>query len=83
MLETLRGRRERLEEMERDRDALFDGYTRMAPKALDSLIPEERCQVYRMLGLAAVVRMDGALEVGGMFGQGGALCQPETQYSTP
>ena len=69
--------------MERYRDALLESYARMAPKALVALMPEERCHVYRMLGLAAVVRMDGALEVGGTFGQGGALCQPETQYSTP
>lgn len=82
-LETLRGRRERLEGMERDRDALLDGYARMATEALDALMPEERCQVYRMLRLRAVVRMDGTLEVGGTFGQGGVLCHTEAPYSTP
>ena len=64
-------------------NALLDGYARMAPEALDTLMPEERYQVYRMLRLGAVVRMDGALEVGGTFRQGGALCHTETQSSTP
>ncbi len=72
-LETLRGRRERIEGMERD--ALLDDYVRLAP--------EERRQVYGMLRLRAVVRMDGTLEVSGTFGEGDASCPTETPYSMP
>lgn len=82
-LETLRGRRERIEGMERARDALLDDYAHLAPEVLDALTPEERRQVYGMLRLRAVVRMDGTLEVGGTFGEGNALCHTQTRCSTP
>ena len=36
-----KGRRERIERLER-KDLLFEHYARTAPKALDSLVPEER-----------------------------------------
>lgn len=73
-LEALRGRRERIEEMERDRDALSDNYARMAPEALDALTPQERHQVYRMLRLQAAVMMGGTLEISGTFREGDAFC---------
>ena len=82
-LETLRRRQERMEEMERDRDLLLDEYAQMAPEALDTLTPEERRQVYEMLWLRAIVRMGGALEVSGMFGEGNVFCQTEARCSTP
>jgi hypothetical protein len=41
----------------------------MAPEALEELAPEERHQVYRMLRLRVAVRIGGALEVNGMFGE--------------
>lgn len=37
----------------------------MAPEALESLTPEERYQVYKMLKVRAVAHVDGALEVSG------------------
>jgi DNA repair exonuclease SbcCD ATPase subunit len=82
-LETLRSRRERLEELERDKDALLESYARMTPEALDSLTPEERHRVYGMLGLRATITMDGTLEVSGTFNDGDSLCGLETPYSTP
>jgi site-specific DNA recombinase len=82
-LETLRRRQERMEEMERDRDILLDEYAQMAPEALDTLTPEERHQVYEMLRLRAIVRMGGALEVSGTFGEGNLVCQTEARCSTP
>ncbi len=54
-LEALRGRRERIEELERDKEAILEHYARIAPEALDSLAPEERHHLYRMLGLEVVV----------------------------
>ncbi len=66
-LKALRSHRERLAELERDKDALLDSYARMAPEALGALAPEERRQMYGMLRLRAVARPDGAIEVNGAF----------------
>src|SRR5918998_1220825 len=77
-LEALRGRRERIEEMERDRDALLDNYARMAPEALNVLVPEERHQVYRILRLRAAIMMDGSVDVSGTFGEGDVFCPTAT-----
>jgi site-specific DNA recombinase len=82
-LEAIRSRRERLEELERDKDALLDSYAQMTPEALDALTPEERHRVYGMLGLRATITMDGTLEVSGTFNEGESLCGMETQYSMP
>ena len=41
----LRGRKEALGALARDRDALLDHYAQMVPEALDALTPEERQQV--------------------------------------
>jgi hypothetical protein len=64
-LTALRGRRERLEELERDKEVLLDSYASLAPEALDSLAPEERRRVYKMLGIKVVGHLGGTLEVGG------------------
>ena len=48
-LVAIRGRKEILEELERDRDTLLESYAVMTPKALDALTREERRQVYAML----------------------------------
>ena len=77
-LEALRGRRERIEEMERDRDALLDNYARMAPEALNVLAAEERHQVYRILRLRAAIMMDETLDISGTFGEGDVLCPTTT-----
>src|SRR5215207_11246454 len=77
-LEALRGRRERIEEMERDRDALLDNYARMASEALNVLAPEERHQVYRILRLQAAMMIDGTLGISGTFGEGDVLCPTTT-----
>ncbi len=79
----MRGRRERIEQIERDRDTLLEGYARMAPEALDTLTTEERSQVYRMLRMEVLVRIDKTLEVSGTFGEEGVFCPTETPYSTP
>jgi len=78
----LRGRRERIEEMERDRDALLDNYARMASEALNVLAPEERHQGYRILWLQAAMMMDGTLGISVPFGEGDVLCPTTTPSST-
>ena len=64
-LTALRGRRKRLEELERDKEILLDSYAGLAPEALESLAPEERHRVYRMLGVRAVAHVGGTPEVAG------------------
>jgi hypothetical protein len=61
-LEIIRGQKENLEELERDRDALLESYAEMTPEALDALTPEERRQVYGMLRLRVEVAVDGTME---------------------
>jgi hypothetical protein len=67
-LGALRSRRERIEELERDKETLLESYAGMAPEALDSLLPEERHQVYKMLRLRVIAHVDRTLEVSGVFG---------------
>jgi hypothetical protein len=81
-LEVLRSRRERIEELERDKEALLESYTSMAPEALDSLLPEERHQVYKMLRLEVVAHVNSTLEVNGAF-TGNDLSKSETGYPSP
>jgi protein-tyrosine-phosphatase len=64
-LGALRSRRERMVELERDRDALLRSYVGMTPEALDGLAPEERHRVYRMLKLKVLIKPDGTLEASG------------------
>jgi hypothetical protein len=62
-LEALRQHKERVEEMERDRDAVLEHYTALAPEALDSLTTEERHQLYKMLRLKVFVAKSGDLVI--------------------
>jgi site-specific DNA recombinase len=74
-LEALRNRKEHLDELERDRDALLESYALRTPEALDTLTPEERHQVYKMLRLKVVANADGTLEVSGAFKEGLPICE--------
>ena len=76
-LEALRNRKERITELEADRDALLSSLAGIAPTALDSQAPEERHHVYKMLKRRVVAHPDEALEVSGAFGDGLAVCAPE------
>jgi site-specific DNA recombinase len=57
-LRALRTRQEKLEELQRDKDALLEHYAALAPDALDSLAPEERHRLYKMLKLKVVAHLD-------------------------
>ncbi len=81
-LEAIRNYQERIEEMEKDRDALLESYALRAPEALNELTHDERHQVYGMLRLRAAVRIGGTIEVSGMFGVGSEFCHPEVRSST-
>jgi hypothetical protein len=73
-LEALRGRRERVEQMERDRDALLDSRASMAPGVLEALTPEERHQFYKMGGLEVLADADGSIEVSGPLVMSPKVC---------
>ena len=64
-LAAIGGWRERIEQLERDKDKVLDSYARMAPEALGSLAPEERHRLYCMLPLKVFVKLDRSLEVTG------------------
>jgi translation initiation factor 2 beta subunit (eIF-2beta)/eIF-5 len=66
-LAIIRGRKEILEELERDRDALLESYAEMTPEGLDALTPEERRQVHGMLRLRVEVATDGTMEAQGIL----------------
>jgi hypothetical protein len=62
-LATLTNRRESIEKLERDKEALLESLIAMTPEALDGLAPEERHQIYRMIKLKAAALLDGGIEV--------------------
>ena len=66
-LNNLRNRQEHVRELERDRDALLDKLEGVAPEALDTLAPEERHQVYKILRLKVGANLDGSFEISGVF----------------
>ena len=63
----LAAQEERVEELERDRDALLELYAGAVPEALDQLDEVERNRIYRMLRLEITPRPDGILDVGGIL----------------
>jgi hypothetical protein len=66
-LAAIRGRKEILENLEQDRDALLESYVEKTPVALDTLTPEEHRQVYGMLRLRVDVAADGTMEAQGIL----------------
>jgi site-specific DNA recombinase len=62
-LEALRRHSERVESMERDREAVLEQYAALAPEALDALSPEQRHRLYKMLRLKVLVAKGGDLEI--------------------
>lgn len=64
-LRALRHRTERLEQLERDRDTLLESYAGLVPEAIDALDPEERRQVYKIIGLEVHWAPDGSFDLSG------------------
>jgi hypothetical protein len=80
-LTSLKDRKERIDHMERDKDALLEQYEAITPGALDALTPEERQEFYKVLRLRVTVRVGGDLEATGAFFEGAALCLPASTQS--
>jgi Recombinase zinc beta ribbon domain len=68
-LETIRSRREQLERLEHDAEALLEHYAGMVPQALDDLTSEERHDVYKMMRLKVLISADGSVQITGVFGE--------------
>jgi site-specific DNA recombinase len=73
-LEALRHHREHLDALEQDRDALLDSLENIAPEALESLTPEHRHQLYKMLHLRVSAKADSSLEISGVFEDSLSVC---------
>ena len=71
-LAILKDRRESMDRLEHDKDLLLDHYAGMAPEALNSLTPEERHQVYKMLRLKVTAHLSGDVELAGNL-----VCVPD------
>jgi len=61
-----------LEQLERDRHALLNHYSRIVPERPDTLEPDERNRVCKLLGLKVLARENGDFEV--KWALGGAPC---------
>lgn len=81
-LEVLAGQRERLEQLEREKDTLLENYAALAPEALESLEPEERHRISKMLRLRVITALDGSVEVNGVFGDALSVCELEPSSSS-
>lgn len=76
-LEVLDRRREKLDDLEQDKETLMEHYARMAPEALDSLTPEERQRFYTMLRLKVMAEINGDFELSGAFTAVPDVCTTE------
>jgi DNA anti-recombination protein RmuC len=65
-LSALTDRRERVEQLEEDRDALIEAMADTVPDALDTLSGEERNKVYRMLRLEVTPTPEGYAVTGAL-----------------
>jgi len=72
-LEVLSSRKEEVEELERDRDALLESYAGMVPEGFDKFGPEERRWVYKLLRLNVFADSDGSLTAMWMFTRASAI----------
>jgi site-specific DNA recombinase len=77
-LEALKHYRERIEELERDKEALLDYYEAVAPEALDSLTPEERYRFYKLVRLQVRIYPGHGVEISWAGGEGFSVCENET-----
>jgi len=66
-LAVLKERKERIEHLEQDANALLEHYTNLVPEALDDLTSEERHRIYKMMHLNVTMYADGLAEVTGVF----------------
>ena len=76
-LESLRRSRDRIAELERG-GLIVEQYAGLVPAELESLAPEERHRVYRLLRMQVVPGQDGNVEMSGVIGAANSICQSQT-----
>jgi hypothetical protein len=81
-LVALRDKSERIEELERDAEAVLEDHARMAPEALDNLTSEERHQFYKLLRLKAIAYAEGPPEIHLPFRRGAVCSLSEKNVET-
>jgi hypothetical protein len=79
-MDSIQGRLERVEELERNRDTLLESYVSLIPQKLQELEPEERRRVYSMLRLKLVIGPGGHIEASGVIGAGDYLREMEPTF---
>ncbi len=62
-LESIRRHDEEIAQLERDRDAVLEGYAGASTEALDSLTPEQRHHLYKMFRIEVLANADGTTEI--------------------
>ena len=62
-LQKLRHHEEEVAQLERERDAMLEGYAGASDEALDSLTPEQRHNLYRSFRLEVLANPDGTTEI--------------------
>lgn len=79
-LAALKGQNESIEALERDKEAVLEHHAALAPEALDSLTPEERQVLYKMLRLVVFAHPDGSpvAEWEWDLPEGSSVCNKET-----
>jgi hypothetical protein len=77
-LAALENRRELIEQLEQDKDDLLASLEGAVPEALDTLPPESRNRIYRMLSLKVEALADEPLKLFGVFVGDVAVCSPDT-----
>jgi hypothetical protein len=77
-LEAIENRREHIQQLEYDKDALLASLEGAVPEALDSLPSDSRNQLYRMLNLKVEAFPDEPLKLFGVFVGDVGVCSPDT-----
>jgi hypothetical protein len=78
-LEALKSRKEEVEELQRDRDALLESYAGMVPEGLEEFGPEERRWVYKLIRLNVFADAGGNLTATWMYTRTGVI-QEHTRH---
>jgi site-specific DNA recombinase len=78
-LEALRGRTERIANLELEAEALLEHYTGMTREGLEAYTPEDKHDAYKALRLRVILHPDGRMEADGVF----ILEPPELCNSEP
>jgi site-specific DNA recombinase len=82
-LRVIEGRKDHVQQLEHDRDALMEHYAGLVPESLNDLSPEERHQIYKMLRLEVLAYPDKSLEVSGSLVDGGEAGEMALNGASP